>query len=190
VLDAFAFKHSCCNRNINVPILCIAVLRTALVIVLVIIILVLVALLTPFVIVAVLLLMLAVIVGSVVLSATRCRKRDTVGYERFIIVGIALRLLGMLLMGGVVVVLAVLLVVVVPVLALLALSVCRSLAVAVIVLGSLRMSRHLGEWWLLRCEIYETAVNKVRCERGDQAETAAVGVAYLKQWALGAAEMY
>jgi hypothetical protein len=85
----------------------------------------------------------------------------------------------------VVVVLAVvLLVLVVGVLALLALL---ALAVAVVVLGTLRMSGHLGWQMEARWEnLWSSCQHESGSGRGrGLAETPAVGGAYLKQWALG-----
>jgi xanthine/uracil permease len=138
----------------------ITLLRTTLVVVLVVVVLILVTLLTPVVIVAVLLivgaLLLAIIVTSAGLLAIDRVDRETWQHALFVIISIAMLALLLVLsaMGavgvmGVVVVLAILVVVVVGVLALLALSVALSLAVAVVVLASLRMSGHRGkllEW--------------------------------------------
>jgi hypothetical protein len=106
-----------------------------------------------------------------------------------------LALLRVLGATGIIVVLAVLLVVVVVgVLALLALGVALSLAVAVVVLASLRMSGHLGELLELGCRICETNVNNLSVvqEGGwvlkQRAREGRRGCAYLKRWALGAAE--
>jgi hypothetical protein len=108
---------------------------------LVVIILVLVALLTPFIIIAVLLWVLAIIIGAVAKLAIYAIQCGTSKNSRFVVVSIALLLVRVLV--RIVMILAILLVVIIPVLALLALG--WSLAVAVIVMTSLRMSGHLGE---------------------------------------------
>jgi hypothetical protein len=162
-------------------------LGAALVVVLVVVILVLVSLLrllAPLIIVAVRLLlaivlavMLAVIVGAAVVLALHSVFVDEWRYARFIVVSIALLALLRILAGAcIVVILAVLLVVVVVgVLALLALGVALSLAVAIVVLASLRMSGHRWELLDLGCGTCETNVNKLSYRRETNAETAGVG---------------
>jgi hypothetical protein len=188
------------ERNRPIPVLRIALLGAALIIVLVVVVLVLVALLrllAPLIVVAILLWMLgallAVVIRSVAVLAMHCVFIDWRQHARFIVISIALlavlALLRVMSAGGIVVVLAVLLVVVVVgVLALLALGVALSLAVAVVVLASLRMSGHRWELLDLGCRICETNVNNLRLRKGPGTETASVGraggqrvCAYLKQ---------
>jgi hypothetical protein len=171
------------EKNRPIPVLRVTLLGAALVVVLVVVILVLVALLwllAPLIIVAVRLLLavvLAVIVGSTAVLAIHCVFVGEWRYARFIVVSIALLALLRILAGAcIVVILAVLLVVVVVgVLALLALGVALSLAVAIVVLASLRMSGHLWELLDLGCGTCETNVNKLSYRRETNAETAGVG---------------
>ena len=113
---------------------------------------------------------------------------------RFIVISIAMLAL-LLVLGtlGVVVVLALIVVVIIGVLALLGLGMALSLAVAVVVLASLWMSGHLGKQLEWRCRIWESSCQFLLCREAvrwlKQQVSEGGGRAYLKQWALGAAEI-